>query len=279
MHLLFLDKKIKVMKMRLKLWAKNWKTAPKFNKRLISKLHLSLKNIKKTKQCLFRVPNSELGTLFYGAIAFILYIFSLYSTIRRLKQVAFAELVKFSIENYDSTDSTQSNVKSFLFENFLAPIVFVFASIIFAFMFAYCILFKIGNMGNDDQQLGIDLILIDGILSSNKYENNSKNSSSTILNLNEIEEMTDNSKSSSPIVNSSSHSSISSVSSRHSSSSPLPNETRVNDDFINKKINVMPKIYSDKSIDFFNTISLMNAKKETYFHNLSNKSKMYFFCL
>jgi hypothetical protein len=262
------------MKMWLKIWAKKWTSTQKFNNRLCSKLDMPIKRTKKTKELCFRFPNAELGMLFYGTIALILHLISLYMTIRRLKQVISAELIKFSIKSYaNPNDIPHSDIKSFLAENFLAPIVSIFASVIFAFMFACCILFKAGNLGNDDKQLGVDLILIDGSCPINGLENSSENLSSSNLNTKEKE---DTEKSSPSQVQSSPSSSISSMSSSRSISSPFT-ETRENNDFINNKINVMPKTITTKSLDPFGTSFL--TKKNPYFHNLSKKSKVKFFYL
>jgi hypothetical protein len=238
---------------------------------------MPIKRTKKTKELCFRFPNAELGMLFYGKIALILHLISLYMTIRRLKQVISAELIKFSIKSYaNPNDIPQGDIKSFLAENFLAPIVSIFASVMFALIFAFCILFKAGNLGNDDKQLGVDLILMDGSSPINGLENSSENLSSSILNAKEKEEEIVDIEKSSPSLAQSPSSSLSSMSSSRSISSPFT-ETRVNNDFINNKINVMPRTITTKSLDTFGTASL--AKKNPYFHNLSRKSKLKFFYL
>ena len=276
------------------MWLRSWSESQcrVINKTISAKLDVSFKKIQNTKK-IFHFPNAELGNLFYGTTSLIFYLISLCTTITHLKRTIITQLIKFSISNYNYfsdnnksnrisfTYNIDTNVKAFLIENFLLPIIFLFVSILFALAFTYCILYQIGNISNDDKQLGVNLILVDTAQSQSLP---SSNSSSIVLHLNELEE---NSKSSFSLANSS-PSSISPIASplisspSRSSSSPIPNDrvTKESEDFIDKKINILPKTKPNADVpthtvsfssEFFNAIV---NKKKPYCRNVTGKSKI-----
>ena len=134
-----------------------------------------------------RLAFNDLGTIFYATFAISLHLVSIMLTIKQIKFFMFTLMWDLSVKitetiNYDKSANANmvsdhpnlSNSKYFVINQFWTPIAFVTFSFIFMVCFGICSYFKIGNVGNDNIQLGIDLVNTDSIKSKHDQEESVK---------------------------------------------------------------------------------------------------------
>ena len=117
-----------------------------------------------------RLAFNDLGTILYATFAICLNLVSIMLTIKQIKHFMFTLMWDLSVritetiylfDKSPNADPNLSNSKYFVLNQFWTPIAFVTCSFIFMVCFGVCSCFKIGNLGNDNIQLGIDLVSTD----------------------------------------------------------------------------------------------------------------------
>lgn len=235
---------------------------------------------------------AELGTIFYGVISLVLYLLSLLIIIAQTKKLISAVSDEYEIVNRNSSADFVINSNYFILTQFFLPLFFILASIICAICFFISSFFKIGNTGNDDLQLGVDLVLIEANSKITKLS-----APTTVCTSFVNDELADHliadSKSPSPnsspsIVSPMSSPLVSSSSISSSSSPPLSSSSksitqRSKDDceLLTSKVSKKFKIQKETSIndELMNTISILNkssAENRSYYFNFSTSSRKSF---